>query len=424
MRQRIVDREGGELVRLGATASTRTTVPSSKEETLFVETGKRGWTTLMRGEKVSAHTAHEGKTFLRDAQCDTLHACVTRTPMPVYIFDDKDNAFNPVLDRHYDTMSTAAEEGEIAKVGRLSLKELENELKSHSVRKLDVTSSRCYLRTADLTQLCSSLQASSHEELDRDGVLYSHELTKGSKHEPERWIALDDTSPENVVLVTEELVRYARSLETMDTVWEPAPKTAKLLKKQVPLNDKDVWMWIGNLPHQKYGHDIPCVKSKGLVNQPPKHLAELLMDSTRVKSYNKNSQGRADKVVWQEDVDTEDGKFGKGETKVTRSTNKAPMVKNLLEFIVLLHGRRLEDGSYLVVARTVSGPVARSEGKPTVSNEVLLNVHLLKPVEGNPNQTEMININHLKSPLVPMMVAKRLGLKSATDFLDSIRAIK
>lgn len=247
------------------------------------------------------------------------------------------------------------------------------------------------------------------------------------KFEEERWIALDHASPDDINKVVEEMVRYALSLEVMENVWSPARMTSRFIKEGKPINIKDVFMWVGTVPHNAYGSDFPCVKSRGLVNMAPKHLAELLLDSNQVKSYNKHSQGRADAAVWQRGLDTENGLFGRGETKVTHSINKAPMVlmvRKPLEVICLLHGRRLEGGGFMVVARTVSGHVASGGKKPTVLNEVLLNVHILYPVKGSPNQTDMVNINHLKSPLVPAMVAKKVGLVSATCFMNDIRSLK
>jgi hypothetical protein len=280
-----------------------------------------------------------------------------------------------------------------------------------------------YIRTSDFPNLCDSLRGSSHEELVECGVLDAN-AKEIAKYETERWIALDDASPETVRKVMDEMVRYALSLEDLD-IWAPAPKTVKLLKDAKPLNATDVWMWIGSVPHKGYGNDIPCVKSRGLVNKSPKQLAELLMDSSRVKTYNKNSQGREDHCVWQLGLANDaESTFGRGETKVTRSINKAPMIRKPLEFISLLHGRKLEDGTHVVVARNVSGPISNMSGKPMVRNEILLNVHVLKPVEGNPNQTSMVNINHLKSPVVPIMVAKKVGLASATNFLKDIRSLK
>mmetsp|Transcript_17228 Transcript_17228/g.24254 ORF Transcript_17228/g.24254 Transcript_17228/m.24254 type:complete len:324 (-) Transcript_17228:186-1157(-) len=297
----------------------------------------------------------------------------------------------------------------------------------------DLSVSRAYLRTSDL-KLSDALKASSREELTEHGVVKAEGETSHNteQDEAERWIALDDAQPANVIHVIDELVNYALALveDKTGTIWTADKKTAKLMSQGSKVNVKDVWMWIGSVPHTAYGHDIPCVKSEGLVNMSPKHIAELLMDSSKVKSYNKHSQGRSDKVAWQTGIDTMNGTFGNGETKVTKSSNKAPLIRKPLEFICLMHARRITDdelipdGSYVVVARTVSGPVTQEEeSKPSVQNEVLLNVHLLKAVEGNPNQTDMININHLKSPLVPMMVAKKVGLASASGFLHDIRSL-
>ena len=39
------------------------------------------------------------------------------------------------------------------------------------------------------------------------------------------------------------------------------------------------------------------------------------------------------------------------------------------------------------------------------------------------NRCLMINVNHMKSPLVPSMVAKTVGLSAAINFISDIRAL-
>ena len=52
--------------------------------------------------------------------------------------------------------------------------------------------------------------------------------------------------------------------------------------------DMDVLVWKGQFKDNKkgYGSDIPVVNTVSVVSMSPKQLAELLMDSTRVKEYN------------------------------------------------------------------------------------------------------------------------------------------
>lgn len=246
----------------------------------------------------------------------------------------------------------------------------------------------------------------------------------------ELWIALDgERSAEVVPLVVKEMARFSIELIDDCDLWKPDKKTDKILKKDDSwvTNDKDVLLWSGKFSHGGYGSEIPCVKSRGLVNMRPHDLAEVLMDSSRVQSYNKMSQGRTDELILQTSIDTADGPYGRGETKTIRSTNKPPLVRTALEFVSLLHGRKLdaengEGNGYIVVGRSISRTEDSNKVK-TVRNEILLNVHLLLEVEASESQTEMININHLKSSMVPMLVAKKVGLSSAVTFINDIRSL-
>ncbi|KAL7462983.1 hypothetical protein ACHAXS_003356 [Conticribra weissflogii] len=88
----------------------------------------------------------------------------------------------------------------------------------------------------------------------------------------------------------------------------------------------------GNI-NEGFGADIPIIKTTSIIHKSPKFLAELLMDSEKVKVYNKMSLGRTDEMVFQKGVDTVAGRFGDGETKVVRNLTKPPMVNSIIEFV-------------------------------------------------------------------------------------------
>jgi len=203
----------------------------------------------------------------------------------------------------------------------------------------------------------------------------------------------------------------------------------------------------GNL-NEGYGADIPIIKTTSIVHRSPKFLAELLMDSEKVKVYNKMSLGRTDEMVFQKGVDTVGGRFGDGETKVVRNLTKPPMVNSILEFVTCMHARQLrpDDTSllsnnnnnhnriptegYIVVSRAVTGGKWNAgetnnhhNGEKFVRNEILLGVNILKAVPGEPNKTELTSVTHVYSPMIPLMLAKNAGVKGAVDFVRDIRAL-
>lgn len=144
-----------------------------------------------------------------------------------------------------------------------------------------------------------------------------------------------------------------------------------------------------------------------------------------------------------------------GVTKLVRSTNKPPFVKKKLEFVTLLHCRALTDdqggNGYIIVGRAVTpAEDAEKDGKKVMRSEILLNVHIIRRLRSKKksssnkgksrnveistsgksasksdlaNRCLMINVNHLKSPMIPNMLAKKVGLSAAVNFLTDIRGL-
>jgi len=212
-------------------------------------------------------------------------------------------------------------------------------------------------------------------------------------------------------------------------------------------SSREVLVWSGkSVSRDGHGAELPFIKTTSIVNQSPKYLAELLMDSSRVKVYNKMSLGRTDEIVFQTRIDTHGGSFGDGESKVVRNLTKPPMVSSVIEFVTFMHARKLrpsdlrasssgrndgdslKDAGYVVVSRAVTGSKLSSDsdrhnGDKLVRNEILLGVNLLRAVPGEPDKTEMTSVTHVHSPMIPLMLAKNAGVKGAVDFVRDIRAL-
>ncbi len=131
--------------------------------------------------------------------------------------------------------------------------------------------------------------------------------------------------------------------------WSGDKKTDKFIKEQSSSwyealdSSQEVLVWSGKFIGDKgelYGAELPIIKTTSIIHKSPKYLAELLMDSSKVKAYNKMSLGRDDVEVFQSGVDTteEEGKFGNvGESKIVRNLTKPPMVNSNLEFVSEYH---------------------------------------------------------------------------------------
>lgn len=269
--------------------------------------------------------------------------------------------------------------------------------------------------------------------------------------------------PESVEALVETGVRMASADGDEWVDWSGEKKTENFLRAhgsegracateewyQALDSSWEVLVWAGkSISRDGYGSELPFIKTTSIIHQSPKYLAELLMDSSRVKVYNKMSLGRTDEKVFQEGVDTQGGSFGDGESKVVRNLTKPPMVSSVIEFVTLMHARRLRpsdmevlpgidgDGDttpaegYIVVSRAVTGGEwsaadgNRSEnGEKLVRNEILLGINLLRAVPGEPEKTELTAVTHVQSPMIPVMLAKGAGVKGAVDFVRDIRAL-
>ena len=141
-----------------------------------------------------------------------------------------------------------------------------------------------------------------------------------------------------------------------------------------------------------------------------------------------------------------------GVTKLVRSTNKLPLIRRKLQFVTLLHCRALSDeqggDGYIIVGRAIT-PAEDEEKdcKRVMQSEVLLNVYIIRRLGGNnkglgssgksvvssssgrkakkadlANRCLMTAVTHLKSPLIPNLIAKQVGLSAAANFLSDIRS--
>ncbi|KAL9189080.1 hypothetical protein ACHAXT_011570 [Thalassiosira profunda] len=145
-----------------------------------------------------------------------------------------------------------------------------------------------------------------------------------------------------------------------------------------------------------------------------------------------------------------------GVTKLVRTKNKPPLVRKVLEFFTLLHCRALTDDQggdgYIIVGRgVIPASDAEKSGKGVMHSEILLNVHIVRRLRNSrsrrgkdgkgsrgrnvatsgrkaskgdlANRCLLINVTHLKSPMVPNMLAKKVGLSGALNFISDIRAL-
>jgi hypothetical protein len=370
---------------------------------------------------------------------------ITFLPSPTKGGDDSATTSMTSIDPCFDTNSSSSKKKSLMKL--LSDGNIGGTLKVAPVVFKRMASS--FIRVTDLNMSIRPGAGTHGSRVEQHPNFHhpSADPPPGVKHDPnEEWIALDDGDGSHAPIAPyaiQALARFGFDTCMDNNMWHVDAKTEKLLKGniiwsslawqakgQITLpneftGETDVLVWSGNFVHGKYGSDLPCVRAAGIVNMSAKVLADLLADSTRTREYNKISCGRKDLLVLQ-DTMQEDGPFGRSITKVMQSESRPPILRKTLQFTSILHAKELEDGSgYLLVSRAVTHPNSLALIDASIlRSEILMGVNILKKIQGaEDSRCLMINVNHIRSPMVPMMIAKKIGLSAAANFFTDIRAL-
>jgi len=307
-------------------------------------------------------------------------------------------------------------------------------------RELKRSSSCSFMRVSDLdieeldTSLSSSPSSSSHSSDTPWARPVEEKLSNGE------FVFL----AENVGLVLDKLTKLGYAICTDESErFTPTRATQRILANKdcrtketmegwpihpwhVPTGD-DVLLWTGGVHHKGFGHDWPIVKLRGVVRTTPRTLVDVLLDSSKIKTYNKMSQGREDILILQEGVDTtaEESEFGfPGDVKIMRALNKLRLIPKTIEMFSLWYTIPLEDvpGSYMIVSRSVW---ENEMGMPTKANgmlrsEMLLGVQLIRPC---PEGCELTTISHVYPSGVPEMLAKHMAPITAAGLFRDIQTL-
>mmetsp|Transcript_29547 Transcript_29547/g.42262 ORF Transcript_29547/g.42262 Transcript_29547/m.42262 type:complete len:414 (+) Transcript_29547:60-1301(+) len=197
-------------------------------------------------------------------------------------------------------------------------------------------------------------------------------------------------------------------------------------RKSMSILEREILVWTGRLCKPQYDcgmMDTPMFRAKGIVSGiSPYALVNLLLDSSRVKTYNRWTNGRVDYCVFQELLDGASGDFGVGVSKIVVSESSLPFMNRKLKLTCLMHARRLnesEEDTYLIVSR--SGHVGQSPTQP--DDELLLGVNMIKGVKGHPQKVELISMSHMKSSVIPSFLVKKAGIGGMLEFFERLRKL-
>ena len=233
--------------------------------------------------------------------------------------------------------------------------------------------------------------------------------------------------------------------------WVPVRDTEKILAKRSTSSGEvdgpmgawanaasgnEVLVWSAPCSHEGHGSEYPLVKARGLIPTTASRVVELLLDSSRVKQYNKMSLGRTDEHYFSKGVDKPVRCLNtgiQGEAKIVRSKSQPPIIRKPVELRILLHARRLhadgEPPKYITIGRSVW---ETAEGKSEASDasatrcEMLLSANLIRDLEcdNEGSWCELTTITHAASPGgIPMSIGKRVGLVAAANYIRDIRNV-
>jgi hypothetical protein len=225
--------------------------------------------------------------------------------------------------------------------------------------------------------------------------------------------------------------------------WKQEGMTTKLLRKMqtkfnwnktLDLLEKEVLVWSGSMKDKSsscYGHGIPIFKARGIIaNMNTVQLLELFMDSTKVKLYNKHSNGRKDigKVPCRNGV----------VCKVVENQTKVPFSNKIISMTTMLHARKIpgSDCDFITVSRSVelgrnrhskqdasSIEVDEAAFLPGARNEILWGINVIRQVPGCTDKVDLTTITQANSSAIPGFLAHKLGLKCVEEFLKNLRVI-
>ena len=197
----------------------------------------------------------------------------------------------------------------------------------------------------------------------------------------------------------------------------------------------EVLVWTAQCPHDGYGSEYPMVRARGLIPTSAYNLIELLLDSERVKEYNKMSLGRENEHFFAKGVHNPN-KCPKtnihGEAKIVRSRSQPPVVRKPVELRLFLHARRLhsenEGATYLAISRSVwendDATVDAKEATEVTRCEMLMSVNLIRDVSyPGEKWCEITSLTHGVSPGIPIFIAKKAALVAAEKYIKDIRAV-
>lgn len=262
----------------------------------------------------------------------------------------------------------------------------------------------------------------------------------------ECWVALDATSNENFIETTPIAHRAIQALVQRATTvalfqeqdWNPDSSTVALLRKnegswmtntfdsdaKMVLHQEDAkheptLVWSRYLKDVTTGSDLPVIRAASILpNITAYEMAKLLLDDARAQEYNPACLERVTSREYSTSADS---------TTKRITTTSQPIKHTTVTVTNLIHCEPLkiyeskidgksqpeEEQDYIIVTRSLH------DDNHTSSAEVLLSVTILRNLSNK--SCIIVTVNHMISSMLPKLLAHRLGMTAAKQFIGQLQ---
>lgn len=199
-------------------------------------------------------------------------------------------------------------------------------------------------------------------------------------------------------------------------------QTVSLAEQYKSLDSQEYWDYLGHeedirvwrlkksLRCDPQEDKWPCVRSVTTVDIPVKQLKRLIMDSSKVKIFNKYSGGRIDVHH-----------IGKN-TKIVWNRTKIPLAIKPYDFCTLMHAVDDEDnGEAMIISKGIEDP--RVPIKSDFSrSEVIFALQVLCPSKHDESKTEFTTISHVKYAGTHPFLAWRSAFQGSVSYFRHLKS--
>jgi hypothetical protein len=210
-------------------------------------------------------------------------------------------------------------------------------------------------------------------------------------------------------------------------------KTAAIIdaaiNESVKYLSKDaIWEWMGeenkvrvwklknsSIKLNKNDQEWPCVKSTTIINIDAETLMEYLLDSAKVKEYNKYSAGRLDIELLS------------SKSKIVWNTMNIPKVIKPYDFCTLLHFYSNPLGNELILVSKCMNHALVPMHKGYSRSEKIMGLNVLKKLsndkENGNHRTEITCISHQRYANTPVFMIEKSMMRGKVNYLKKLREV-